>query len=453
VVSSRLVRTALALAAVGVTAALLVAADADRALAAVVLLLTVAGASAFGYTTGLCAALASVAALNYSFIPPVHSFRIDQPDDILALVAFVAVSLLVGATIARLNELRTRAEIHAREASLRMTLGHELRRGVDAEIVLRRLAAELDELFDLAACNVTADDTAAAAAVGEELVVHAPPLLVRVTPGRPLTADDVAVIRSLAATVAASVELERLDAQAREQRLRGELDRSRAAMLMAITHDLRTPLATIKAASGALLDPTSRLDGEERRELLEDTRSEAARLERLVDKVLEMGRIRSGALRPEPVRIAPLDLVQSATSRRHDAAGAGDVVLAIAPELPPVDVDVLLMEHVLANLLENAALHAPATAPIEVHGERHADCVRLAVVDHGPGIVADDRVRIFDEFVRRHAPTDGSGTGLGLTIVRALVEAHGGAVWCEETPGGGATFVVELVAARDEEVA
>jgi two-component system sensor histidine kinase KdpD len=446
--SSRGARAALALAAVVVCTEVLIAADVDLAFAAMVLLLTVAAASVFGYTSGLCAAFASVLALTYSFTPPVHSLRIDEPDDILALIAFVAVSLLVGTTIARLNELRARADVLARAASLRMTLSHELRRGVDTEVVLRRLCTELEDMFELDACgvNVVADDTPANER-SSEVLVETPPLLVRLTPSRALATDDLAVIQGLASAVTASMELERLDRAAHDQRLRSELDRSRAAMLMAVTHDLRTPLATIKASSGALLDPAARLDTDERRELLEYTWSEADRLQRLVDKVLEMGRIRSGALRPDPIPTTPLDLVQSASSSRRTLVNSSRVVLSIDPAVPMVDVDVLLMEHVLGNLLENAALHAPGDTPIEVRGQQHDDRVRLAVVDRGPGVPVEDRERIFDEFFRRQAPSDGRGTGLGLTITRALVEAHGGTVWCEQTPGGGATFVVELPAA------
>jgi two-component system sensor histidine kinase KdpD len=447
------VRVVLSLGAVAVTTGVLVATDADLTFAAVILLLVVAGASVLGYAAGLTTAVASVAALNYYFTPPTHSFRMDQPDDILALVAFVTVALLVGATIARLNELRARAEVHAREASLRVTLTHELRRGVAVEIVLRRLAAELQAMFDLRSCTVALRDGDAPrpSPGNDDLVVESPPLVVRLAFGRPLAGDDLAVIRGLADAVAAGIELERLDAEAREQRVRNELDQSRAALLTAITHDLRTPLATIKAASGALLASTSRLDETDRRELLHDTWTEATRLERLVDKVLEMGRIRSDSVRPERVAIAPIDLVQAATSRRgRTVVGrAQDLALDLDADLPAVDVDVLLMDHVLTNLLENATVHGSSDAPIEIRGSSHDGVVRMAVIDHGPGIPPADRELVFDEFVRRGAPTDGEGTGLGLTIVRALVEAHGGAVWCEETPGGGATFVVELPVAEE----
>ena len=436
----------LAIAAVLGATAVLVGADVDLAFAAVVLLLVVAGASVFGYAAGVCAAVTSAATLNYYFTSPVHSFRIDQPDAILALVAFVAVSLLVGATIARLNELRTRAELHARESSLRVALTQELRRGIDVEIVLRRLASELAALFDLTSCTVTLRDReqALAAPGVDDVLVESPPLVVRMTPDLPLSSGDLAMIRGLADAVAAGIEVERLDAEAREQRVRRELDQSRAALLTAITHDLRTPLATIKAASRALLASTDRLDEDERRELLVDTWSEAARLERLVDNALEMGRIRSNALHPEREPTAPVDLAQTVLSRRGASLSEHDLALALGPDLPAVDVDVVLMDHVLTNLLENAVRHGSSEQAIELRGWSTDDTVHLAVVDHGPGIPAADRERVFEEFVQRRAPTDGAGTGLGLTIVRALVEVHDGEVWCEETPGGGATFVVRL---------
>lgn len=351
----------------------------------------------------------------------------------------------MGATIARLNELRSRAELQAREASLRVTLTHEVRRGLDAGIVLRRLAAELDDLLDLDECAVVlGPDTTPSATVPEDVLVHVPPLLVRLRPRRPLAAVDLAAVRDLATAVGAAIDLERLERETSERRVQHELEQSRAAMLTAVTHDLRTPLATIKAASNALLAPGGRLDADERRELLEDTRSEAERLERLVDKVLEMGRIRSGALQPELEVSAPIDVVQTGVERRTAALGEREIVVAVDADLPPIDVDAVLLEQVFANLLENAALHSGSDSPVEIHGDRHGGCVRLSVVDHGAGVPPGDRERIFDEFVRRRAPTDGAGTGLGLTVVRALVGAHRGRVWCEGTPGGGATFVVEL---------
>ncbi len=433
----------------------LVFAGVDLAFAAIALLLVVAGASVLGYTPGLIAALSSSAVLTYYFTPPLHSFRIDQPDDLLALVAFVTVSLLVGAVIARLNELRRRAEVAAREATLRVELTNDLRRGVPVSDVLSRLASELQEMFELAGCSIAvASDrvgtTTSRPGVGE-LAVSSPPVELELTLGRVLRPGETETITGLAAAVATTLELERVDVEAREQQMRNELDRSRLGFLTAVTHDLRTPLATISGATAALLTPDSPLDADERRELLEGAHAEAARLQGLVDKVLELTRIRSGAMRAAPVAVSAADLVRVAVGRLGASARRHPINLDVDPDLPALHVDVLLMEHVLVNLLENAAIHDPTGGEIDVRGSATSDSFVLTIVDHGPGIPAVDRERVFAEFVRRRATTDGPGTGLGLAIVRALVTANGGRVWCEATPGGGATFVLDLPITDDEE--
>jgi two-component system sensor histidine kinase KdpD len=447
-VPSIVLRIAMAAVVVAGTTATLVVTDADLTIAVIALLLAVAATSVLGYGPGLAAAVSGAAILNYYFTPPLHSFRIDQPDDVLALVAFVAVSVLVGATIARLNGLRRRAEVGAREASLRLELTDALRAGSPVDLVLQRLAQELDELFELASCTVSAGAdrisvSSQRASVGE-LTLSAPPVELQLTLGRVLQPGERDTITGLARAVSTVLELERVDAEARAQQLRAELDRSRAGFLTAITHDLRTPLATIKAATAALLAPVSPLDATERHELLEDTYAEAARLEGLVNKVLELTRIRTGALQPDPVAVSAPDLVRLAVDRLGSATHGRAISLDLDPELPAVHVDVLLMEHVLVNLLENAIVHDPGGREIQVHATATTSALQLAVVDHGPGIPEADHERIFDEFARRRAATDGPGTGLGLAIVRALVAANGGHAWCEDTPGGGATFMLEL---------
>lgn len=445
---SLVLRVALATVVVAGTTATLVATDADLTVAAIALLLAVAAASVLGYGPGLAAAVSSAGLLAYFFTPPVHSFRIDQPDDVLALVAFVTVSVLVGATIARLNELRRRAEIGERVASLRLELTDALRAGTPVAAVLQQLARELDELFELASGTISAGADRISVSSSREpvgaLAISAPPVELQLALSRTLQPGEQDTITGLADAVSTVLELERVDAEARAQQLRGELDRSRAGFLTAITHDLRTPLATIKAATAALLAPASPLDATERHELLEDTYAEAARLEGLVNKVLELTRIRTGALQPDPVAVSAADLVRLAVDRLGATTRGRTITLDVDPDLPAIHVDVLLMEHVVVNLLENAIVHDPSGSAIQVSATATGSALQLAVVDHGPGIPESDHERIFDEFARRRAATDGPGTGLGLAIVRALVSANGGRAWCEDTPGGGATFMLEL---------
>ncbi len=446
----RLARAGLALVLVVLATALLVAVGADLAIACIALLLVVVAASALGYAAGALAAVTAAAALTYYFTPPLHSFRIDRPDDVLALVAFVAVSVIVGATVARLNALRRRSELATREAELRLALTNELASGAETQRVLRSLATSLVELFDLERCTISSDGSAVSAASARDrpnlgiVDVRNRNLDLQLALARPLSIDEQNTIRALAAGLATALDRNRLDREAAEQRMRADLDRSRASFLTAVTHDLRTPLATIKTATGTLLTSSGAVDGTVQRELLGVAYGEAARLEGLVTKVLEVARIRSGAVRPEPAAVAVADLVRGAVVRLGPLADARAICLDVDAELPAVWVDATLLEHVITNLLENAIRHDASEREIDVGARVAGTRVEVVISDHGVGIAPGDRERVFEEFVRLDAPTDGPGTGLGLAIVRAFTEINGGGVRYDDTPGGGATFVLSL---------
>jgi two-component system sensor histidine kinase KdpD len=435
------------LAAVAAATAILVAVGADLAFAASALLFVVVAVSLLGYGPGIASAVFAAVLLNYYFTPPRHSLSIEKTDDVLALAAFVAVSLIVATLVARLNELRRRSELGAREAHLRLEATNQLVGGRAAAAVLQEVAEELVLLFDLASCDIAAGGivahaTGARGAI-DTLVMRQPALTLRLGVDRPLRADEQHTLEALATGLDTALDRTRLQDEAREQELRADIDRSRIAFLRAVTHDVRTPIATIKTATGALLAPTAPLDDEERRELLEAAYDESERLEGLVTKVLDLTRIRSGAVVPEREVCAAADLVRAAVDRLGTTAEAHTITLDIDPSLPGLHVDPLLVEHVLANVLENAIVHNPSTSAILVRASARGHRVELAVVDHGPGIASGDRERVFDEFVRLQTG-DARGSGLGLTIVHALTEANGGAVRLEETPGGGTTVVLDL---------
>jgi len=258
-----------------------------------------------------------------------------------------------------------------------------------------------------------------------------------------LSPADRELLEALVAGLAAGVDRLRLQEEVREARLVAEVGRQRAGFLSAVSHNLRTPLTAVKAAAGTLLSSWSRIEPEERRELLETISDEAERLERLVRNTLELSRIRAGALEVEPERVDIADLVQHAVRRLRPIARAHRVRLDVDDDLPPVSLDVTMAEQILLNLLENALRFAPPGSEIVVgaHARPAEDEIELRVADHGPGVPAEARDRIFEEFQSAETRPDRSGTGLGLAIVRALVVAHGGSVRYEDTPGGGATFV------------
>jgi len=242
-------------------------------------------------------------------------------------------------------------------------------------------------------------------------------------------------------------EREQLVEESNRVRLLEEVDRLRAALMGSVSHDLRTPLASIKASISDLADPDLRLTDDDRVTLLRTTEEETDRLTRLVTNLLDMSRIQAGALVPHR-SATPLDELIGAVAARL-APMFGDHRLAVEVEdgLPLADVDYLLVEQVLSNLLENAARYTPPGTAVTVRAVAVPDSgeVEVAVIDQGPGVAEGERERIFDEFYRPRAEGRGPvGTGMGLAIVKGIVEAHGGRIWVEPTPGGGATFAFRL---------
>jgi two-component system sensor histidine kinase KdpD len=234
----------------------------------------------------------------------------------------------------------------------------------------------------------------------------------------------------------------------REQReasataLRVRTEELRSALLSAVSHDLRTPLATITGAATALRDGTN-LSAEARHELLDDVCEEAERLERLVSNLLEMSRLESGAAAVHREWVPVEELVGAALGRLEARLADRPVDIQLAPDLPLVPVDPVLFQLVLINLIENALKYAPGRTPIELGARATPGVVTLEVADRGPGFAAGELPRVFERFHRGHHPGIG-GVGLGLAIARGIVEAHGGTIQAESRPGGGACVTVRL---------
>ena len=343
----------------------------------------------------------------------------------------MTVSVIVGAIVARLNELRTRASLAAREAELRVRVTNELLAGREPSAVADATCEALVDLFGLESCEFPDAD-------GPRSLV--------ITYGRPLQPYELATLGALDAGLNAAFDRARLDAEAREHQLAAEVDRSRASFLAAITHDLRTPLATIKAANAALLASDASMDANDRHDLLDASYREASRLEQLVTTALELTRIHAEDSRPNRSRSRSSIWCVPRCSDCARWPRDREIVLDVSPELPAAYVDSVMLEHAVENVLENALRHGPPDRDIRVTGACSDDWVQLRVIDHGVGVAAEDRERVFEEFVQL-GDADGSGVGLGLSITRAFVESNGGSVRFEETPGGGATLVLVLPAA------
>lgn len=239
--------------------------------------------------------------------------------------------------------------------------------------------------------------------------------------------------------------------KAREAQLHRETEKLQAALLNSISHDLRTPLATITGALSSLRDDYGLLDERARRELLDNAYEEAERLNRLVGNLLDMTRLEAGTLRMSTELAEIEDVIGAALAQLSTRLGDHLVVIDVPKEMPPAPVDFALMVQVFVNLLDNAHKHAPAETAIEIRARSSGDVLLVEVADRGPGIPPEQLERVFDKFVRLPGGRDTGGTGLGLSISRGLVEAHGGRLWARNREGGGAVLTVELPLKTDHE--
>jgi two-component system sensor histidine kinase KdpD len=250
----------------------------------------------------------------------------------------------------------------------------------------------------------------------------------------------VALLTSQLAAVARAREDER-----RARMVLQESDRLKSGLLNAVSHDLRTPLASIKGAASALILPDGNLAARDRTDLLQTINEEADRLNRLVSNLLDLSRIEAGALRPVLDWYDIHEVVDTVLPRLRALVGGRPLRVDIRYNGPAIRIDLLRIEQLLFNLVENAAKYTPRGSPIELAACNSPEGIALAVIDHGPGIPEQQRARLFRSFQRGREHSDRHpGTGLGLAICRGIAEAHGGNIRVEDTPGGGATFVVTL---------
>jgi two-component system sensor histidine kinase KdpD len=266
--------------------------------------------------------------------------------------------------------------------------------------------------------------------------------------GVPIQESESAVLNTFANDAALALERAQLREQALRTKLLEESDRFRRGLMGAVSHDLRTPLATIKVASSTLANRDASLAADDANELHQLIDLETDRLTRLVTNLLEMTRIEAGVLTLHRVATPVRELVDDALATMASSIDGQRVDVVLSPGLPDVDVDRVLIGQVLVNLLDNALRHAPAKSVITVTSERRDARVILSVADEGPGVPLGDRETIFDRFTQF---STAGRAGLGLTIVKTFVEAHGEQVWYEEVPEGGARFALSLPAFVDEE--
>jgi two-component system sensor histidine kinase KdpD len=428
-------------------------------MAALGFVLAVTGAALIGGSVaGLLASLLSFLALNFFFTSPVGTFSVGKTEDLVALVVFLLVSAVVGALVSRANAQRHRAERREREARLLQHLGTRLLSGASPESVFERFGNALVDLTGLARYEVVIEPRGeilveVGAAPGRQMSREDFPLEVGDQPigairayggsdGPPLGEGERHLVQTFASQMSLALESSRLAAEASEARERAERSQLQAALLQSVTHDLRTPLASIIASVTSLLDADARLDPEAHRDLLETIRDEAERLDRLVGNLLDLSRLRAGALTPSKRPTAIDEVIEGVLARLTTALGRHELNVILREDLPEVPIDVVQIDQALTNILENAAKYSPPGSLISVSAARWENSVQVRIADQGTGIDPELRMRVFEPFFRSDGAV--SGSGLGLAIANAVIVAHGGTIWIEDAPGGGTAVVFRL---------
>jgi two-component system sensor histidine kinase KdpD len=441
----------------------------------------------FGYAPSLLATVLSVLTFDFLFVPPYLSFAVSDLSHLVTFAVMLVVAVVVSHLTKRIREQADSARGRERRTASLYAISRELALASSRRPLLETAARHVREVFDVRVVfllpgrddrleptladpdTLDADDKDLGVAewtwahqrpagTGTDTLPSSRALFVPLVGSRGRVGvlalyppsdkgretrlgdpDERQLLDTFAGLVASAIERTQLADEARRAQLRIETEQLRNALLSSVSHDLRTPLAVVTGATSALLDPGGPREESARRELLATAHEESLRLNRLVANLLDMTRLEAGALKVHK-ELQPLeDVVGSALNRMEDRLHGREVRTHVPGDLPLVPIDPALVEQVLLNLLENATKYTPPGSPIEVAARPVDGEVEVEVADRGPGVPMAEVERVFDKFYRVREG-EGGGAGLGLTICRGIVNAHGGRIWVEQRPGGGASF-------------
>jgi len=442
-------------------------------------------ATRYGRGPSLVASVLSVAALDFLFVPPVFTFAVSDVRYLFTFLVMLVVGLVTSSLAARIRMQADAARQREQRTAALYAMSRELAstRGVDQllTIAVRHISevfrSQVVVLLPGPGGTLVPTGGGQLALDSNELGVgkwvhehHQPAGLGTATlPGAaalylPLQAprgpvgvlgirtadrhaldapDQLHQLETFANQTALAIERAQLADEAQEAQVRIETERLRNSLLSSVSHDLRTPLATITGAATTILESGSRLDAQTRQELLESVREEADRLNRLVQNLLEMTRLESGALQLRREWHPVEEVIGAALSRVGKQLGDRRVDTSVPPDLPLVPIDDVLIEQVLVNLLDNAVKHTPRSSPIRIMATATDQAVTVEIADRGPGLPRGEEDKVFEKFYRG-LPGSGRGVGLGLAISQGIVKAHGGRIWAQNLPEGGVAFLFAL---------
>jgi two-component system sensor histidine kinase KdpD len=460
------------------------------------LVVVLLAAVALGRGPAIAAALAAFLASNFFLVEPRLTLQVANPEEWVTLVLLLLAAIITGQVAAGAEVRAEEAEEHAREAGMLHDVALLMSEpALDPALgfVAERLRIELGvlgvrivvhdprgALLATASAGAGSDLEAMAAALASggadvltpqagrwlrvrpphderkpsrslrllRVPVRAPhgvvgDIVLGARPEEKLGPAEVRLLEAVSAQLWGAVERARLRGEANEAEVLRRADQVKSALLDAVSHDLRTPLASILASAGSLRQEDVRWTDEERGSFVEAIEQEAARLDRIVGNLLDLSRLESGTLQPDRRWYEPTELINEVTARLRPLVAPHPVRLDLPDELSPVHLDYSEIDQVLTNLIENAANYSPSDSEIRVSAAIQDGSLRVSVADSGPGISEEAMPRLFEPFFRG-IRAGRMGSGLGLAVARGLVEAHGGRIWADNRREGGSRFSFEI---------
>ncbi len=413
------------------------------------LALVVSVSAVGGPLPGLVGAVVAFLLANWYFTPPIHTFTIGEGNNVLALIVFLGVAGLVSWLVGYASRRSVESGRARSEAAVLVRLAGAL---LSEQDPLAEVMGQLRTTFRLESLSLLRRDGAAgwrSVAVAGDLPPNTPEGgtetvfldsdTVLAINGPDLSADDRRVLRAFTDQLAVALRSRELAAEASSAELLSQANELRTALLRAVSHDLRTPLASIKASATTLLADDVAWTPEATHELLLTIDEEADRLNKLIGNLLDMSRLQGGTLDLLREDVGLDEVVAQALASLGERAKR--VVTEVPETLPRINTDPALLERAVANVIDNAIAWSPLDRPVRLEAAQFGGSVELRVIDRGPGIPPDQRERIFQPFQRLGDQPRGEGVGLGLAVARGFVDAIGGELTVEDTPGGGATMV------------
>jgi two-component system, OmpR family, sensor histidine kinase KdpD len=450
----------------------------------------VVSAIAFGRGPAIFSSMLSVAAFNFFFVPPRFTFDVADPRFLVTFAVLLLVAVVIATLTARLREQLDRTRQRELRTAALYRLSHDLAASSTAAEVAGAAVLRISEIMGARVAVLAPDadgrlrvaaaagapasdppawvDPAAARwahengelagsgtavlpdATGVFAGLRGPTRVLGVLaveardPLRFRDAERAHLLRALASQTALALERCRLAGEAETARTQAEAERTRSALLSAVSHDLRTPLAAITGAASGLRDAPGTMSEAIRRDLADTIVTEAQRLNRLIGNLLEMTRLESGAVRARKEWHSLEEIVGAALGRLEATLGNRPIHLDLLPDLPLVPLDDVLFEQVVFNLVENADKYAPVGSPIDISAVIEGGELRFEVADRGPGFAPGEERRVFEKFNRGAAGAGRSGVGLGLAVCRGMIAAHAGTITAANRPDGGAILTVRL---------